>query len=99
MNPYAPPKAAEKIMNERTANTSHEWRREKRRMSKLIRQTRPIANYPEIVLRTAIDTRAPRARHDDAGCDLAKCLRRDAFAPPDENSVNARLTPKNLSLI
>ena len=58
MNPYAPPKAAEKIMNERTAKTSHEWRREKRRMYNLIRKIRPIANYPSIVLRTALDSRA-----------------------------------------
>src|ERR1700737_2323480 len=29
--------------------------------------------------------------HDDAGCDLAKCLRPDGFARCDENGVNAKL--------
>jgi hypothetical protein len=45
MNPYAPPKAAEKIMNERIAKRSHGWRRVKRRMRILIRKARLIADY------------------------------------------------------
>jgi len=44
MNPQAPPKTAEKIMNERIARVSHRWRRAKRRMPNLIRTARPIAN-------------------------------------------------------
>jgi hypothetical protein len=49
MNPYAPPKAAEKIMNERTERMIQGCRRENRRMCNLIRRIRPIAiaGHPE----------------------------------------------------
>ena len=53
MNPYAPPKAAENIMNERIAPVSQRWRRVKWCMRNLIRKNRRIANTPEIALSRA----------------------------------------------
>src|ERR1700730_8303643 len=92
MKPYEPPKAAEKIMNERTVKTSHEWRREKRRMRNLIRKTRPIADNPEIAcwyLRRS-DSQALLGTHDACG-DLAKCLRPGSLKPCNEIRVDERL--------
>jgi hypothetical protein len=59
MNPYAPPKAAENIMNERIAPVSQRWRRVKWRMRNLIRKNRRIANTPGI----AVIAIASRGRH------------------------------------
>src|SRR5882672_815508 len=100
MNPYAPPKAAEKIMNERTVKMSHGWRRVKRRIRILTRKIRPIANSPEIAFwqrdrlaRPAlrVPRRAPCAADNHAAMILKKCLRRCDVAPSDENMVDKAL--------
>src|ERR1700704_1129324 len=100
MNPYAPPKAAEKIMNERTVKVSHGWRRMKRRIRILTRKTRPIANSPEIAFwqrdrlaRPAlrVPRRAPCAADNHAAAILKKCLRRCDVVPSDENMVDKAL--------
>src|SRR5882672_5919087 len=101
MNPYAPPKAAEKIMNERTVKMSHGWRRVKRRIRILTRKTRPIVNSPEIAFwqrdglaRPAlrVPRRAPCAASNHAAAILKKYLSRCEVTPPDENMVDKALT-------
>jgi hypothetical protein len=54
MKPYAPPKAAEKIMVVRPATMSHGWRREKRRRRRLIQKVCPIIGILGLLGVTAI---------------------------------------------
>src|ERR1700716_3146651 len=84
MKPYAPPNAAEKIRNERTAKVSHGWRRVNRRMCNFIRKARPIP------MTLHLSCRALSRRRRWSG-DLAKCLRLRGAAPGDKNVVDKAL--------